>query len=57
MSPEKLGWEYLGILKEMPLGYQNMYLLMKNMCQLKIRVGIPRNAQKNAFRISEYIPT
>ena len=49
VSTEKLGWEYLGILKKMPLGYQNlyllikkhvsceihMYLLIKNMCRLK----------------------
>ena len=34
VSTEKLGWEYLGILKTMTLGYQNMYLLIKNMFQL-----------------------
>ena len=35
VSTEKLGWEYLGILKKMPLGYQNLYLLIKNMCHVK----------------------
>ena len=32
---EKIGWEYLGILEEMPLGYQNMYFLNKNMSKQK----------------------
>ena len=35
MSTEKLGWEYLGILKRIPLGYQNISLLNKNTSKMK----------------------
>ena len=43
-----------GNTQKMPLGYQNMYLLIKNMCQLKNQDG---NTGKNVFGISEYVLT
>ena len=35
VSTEKLGWEYLGILKKISLGYQNISLLNKNTSKMK----------------------
>ena len=34
-STEKIRWEYLRILEEMLLGYENMYFLNKNMSKLQ----------------------
>ena len=32
---EKIGWEYLGILEEMPIGYQNIHSVIKNITKMK----------------------
>ena len=46
-----------GNTKQMFLGYQNMHLLIKNMCKQKNRVGITGNTRKSTFRISEHVLT
>ena len=46
-----------GNTKTIFLGYQNMHLLIKNMCKQKNRVGITGNTVKSTFRISEHVVT
>ena len=57
MSTEKLGWEYQGILKKMPLGYQNISLLNKNTSKMKDYGRNTWEYQTNVFMVSEYVLT
>ena len=57
MSTEKLGWEYLGIMEKIPLGYQNISLLNKNTSKMKDYGGNTWEYQTNVFMVSEYVLT
>ena len=46
-----------GNTKQMSIGYQNMYLNIKNRPKRKIRMGIPGQTGKNAIGISENVLT